>query len=269
MDGSRHCRPGRTRAADHSADRCAGRGRGVLGRCVLSGSQGARVDESWPTEGVMTSTYSMYKVAEERLLDAVEADHPTGGWCGCGPVWSSARCRQRDYPPLSRSVDTGLVGAASSHSATARGQPAGLSGGARRGCRRGIRTGCPARRARRVQPGKRTGARRADAGQAASREAGSRAGYGVACTRRRKLAPAPATRRGRLARPCSRCPDDGHDSPASSLAGCRRTGDDALLELLDGIRMRDGLPTPPLQRLAVAPARLLEAVRTGASGTRR
>jgi nucleoside-diphosphate-sugar epimerase len=34
------------------------------------------VDESWPTEGVRTSFYSRHKVEVERLLDAFEAAHP-------------------------------------------------------------------------------------------------------------------------------------------------------------------------------------------------
>ena len=35
-----------------------------------------RVDESHPTEGIPTSTYSRHKAAVERMLDALEADHP-------------------------------------------------------------------------------------------------------------------------------------------------------------------------------------------------
>jgi nucleoside-diphosphate-sugar epimerase len=34
------------------------------------------VDESWPTGGIPTSTYSRHKSAAERLLDEVEAAHP-------------------------------------------------------------------------------------------------------------------------------------------------------------------------------------------------
>ncbi len=34
------------------------------------------VDESWPTEGVSTSFYSRHKAATERMLDALEAEHP-------------------------------------------------------------------------------------------------------------------------------------------------------------------------------------------------
>ncbi len=34
------------------------------------------VDESWPTEGFATSTYSRHKVAAERMLDRLEADRP-------------------------------------------------------------------------------------------------------------------------------------------------------------------------------------------------
>jgi nucleoside-diphosphate-sugar epimerase len=36
----------------------------------------ARVDESWPTGGIETSFYSRDKAAAERLLDAVEREHP-------------------------------------------------------------------------------------------------------------------------------------------------------------------------------------------------
>ncbi|WP_432560910.1 NAD-dependent epimerase/dehydratase family protein [Kineococcus sp. SYSU DK003] len=39
-------------------------------------SDDARVDESWPTEGIRPSQYSREKVAVERHLDAVERDHP-------------------------------------------------------------------------------------------------------------------------------------------------------------------------------------------------
>jgi UDP-glucose 4-epimerase len=34
------------------------------------------VDESWPTEGIRTSFYSRHKVETERLLDALEREHP-------------------------------------------------------------------------------------------------------------------------------------------------------------------------------------------------
>jgi nucleoside-diphosphate-sugar epimerase len=34
------------------------------------------VDESWPTEGVQTSFYARHKAACERMLDALEAEHP-------------------------------------------------------------------------------------------------------------------------------------------------------------------------------------------------
>lgn len=37
---------------------------------------GARVDESWPTDGVPTSVYSTHKAAAERVLDEVQAEHP-------------------------------------------------------------------------------------------------------------------------------------------------------------------------------------------------
>ncbi len=40
------------------------------------GPQSAAVDESWPTTGVPTSFYSRHKAANERLLDAFEANHP-------------------------------------------------------------------------------------------------------------------------------------------------------------------------------------------------
>jgi nucleoside-diphosphate-sugar epimerase len=42
------------------------------------GADQARVDESWPTEGVPTLAYSRHKVAAERMLDALERDHPDG-----------------------------------------------------------------------------------------------------------------------------------------------------------------------------------------------
>ncbi len=34
------------------------------------------VDETWPTNGILSSYYSRQKVAAERALDAIEADHP-------------------------------------------------------------------------------------------------------------------------------------------------------------------------------------------------
>jgi nucleoside-diphosphate-sugar epimerase len=34
------------------------------------------VDESWPTEGIPTSTYARHKAAVERMLDQLESDHP-------------------------------------------------------------------------------------------------------------------------------------------------------------------------------------------------
>ncbi|MEU5694960.1 NAD-dependent epimerase/dehydratase family protein [Actinosynnema sp. NPDC020468] len=33
-------------------------------------------DESWPTDGIRTSSYSRHKVALERMLDQIQADHP-------------------------------------------------------------------------------------------------------------------------------------------------------------------------------------------------
>jgi nucleoside-diphosphate-sugar epimerase len=39
-------------------------------------SDDARVDESWPTDGVPSSPYSRHKAAAERLLDAHEREHP-------------------------------------------------------------------------------------------------------------------------------------------------------------------------------------------------
>ncbi len=42
------------------------------------GADQARVDESWPTEGVPTLAYSRHKVAAERMLDDLERDHPEG-----------------------------------------------------------------------------------------------------------------------------------------------------------------------------------------------
>jgi UDP-glucose 4-epimerase len=40
------------------------------------GPKDRRVDESWPTHGVPTSTYSRQKAYVERMLDSFEAEHP-------------------------------------------------------------------------------------------------------------------------------------------------------------------------------------------------
>lgn len=40
------------------------------------GPKDRRVDESWPTGGIPTSTYSRHKAAVERILDAAEREHP-------------------------------------------------------------------------------------------------------------------------------------------------------------------------------------------------
>ena len=40
------------------------------------GPKDRAVDESWPTDGIATSYYSRQKVAVERLLDAFEGEHP-------------------------------------------------------------------------------------------------------------------------------------------------------------------------------------------------
>jgi UDP-glucose 4-epimerase len=40
------------------------------------GPKGRHVDESWPTHGVPTSTYSRHKAYVERMLDSFEAEHP-------------------------------------------------------------------------------------------------------------------------------------------------------------------------------------------------
>ncbi|HET9771045.1 MAG TPA: NAD-dependent epimerase/dehydratase family protein, partial [Acidimicrobiia bacterium] len=55
-----------------------------VGAVVVASSVGAyspgpkdrRVDESWPTHGVQSSTYSRHKAYVERMLDAFEAEHP-------------------------------------------------------------------------------------------------------------------------------------------------------------------------------------------------
>jgi UDP-glucose 4-epimerase len=55
-----------------------------VGAVVFASSVGAyspgpkdrRVDESWPTHGVPTSTYSRQKAYVERMLDSFEAEHP-------------------------------------------------------------------------------------------------------------------------------------------------------------------------------------------------
>lgn len=55
-----------------------------VGQVAVASSVGAysaapkseRVDESWPTGGLHTSTYSVHKAANERALDAFEAEHP-------------------------------------------------------------------------------------------------------------------------------------------------------------------------------------------------
>ncbi|QEC46432.1 NAD-dependent epimerase/dehydratase family protein [Baekduia soli] len=54
------------------------------GALVVASSVGAyspgpkdrAVDESWPTDGIATSIYSQHKARVERLLDALEAEHP-------------------------------------------------------------------------------------------------------------------------------------------------------------------------------------------------
>src|SRR3954452_2601538 len=40
------------------------------------GPKDRAVDETWPTGGIATSFYSRHKAQVERLLDALEADHP-------------------------------------------------------------------------------------------------------------------------------------------------------------------------------------------------
>jgi nucleoside-diphosphate-sugar epimerase len=40
------------------------------------GPKDSAVDESWPTDGIPTSTYSLHKAAVERLLDQLEKDEP-------------------------------------------------------------------------------------------------------------------------------------------------------------------------------------------------
>lgn len=41
-----------------------------------TGPKDRRVDETWPTDGIATSTYSQHKAEVERLLDGLEAQHP-------------------------------------------------------------------------------------------------------------------------------------------------------------------------------------------------
>ncbi|MGN6474525.1 MAG: NAD-dependent epimerase/dehydratase family protein [Mycobacteriales bacterium] len=41
------------------------------------GPKDRRVDESWPTDGIPSSTYARHKAAVERIIDEAEAEHPT------------------------------------------------------------------------------------------------------------------------------------------------------------------------------------------------
>ena len=60
-------------------------GRADVGALVYASSIGAysagpkdrRVDESWPTDGIATSFYSVHKAETERMLDRFESEHPT------------------------------------------------------------------------------------------------------------------------------------------------------------------------------------------------
>jgi UDP-glucose 4-epimerase len=57
----------------------AGAGTLVVASSIGAYSPGPKdrgVDEAWPTGGIATSIYSMHKVRVERMLDAVEAEHP-------------------------------------------------------------------------------------------------------------------------------------------------------------------------------------------------
>jgi|tagenome__1003787_1003787.scaffolds.fasta_scaffold20780989_2 UDP-glucose 4-epimerase len=57
----------------------AGAGTIVFASSIGAYSEGPkdrRVDESWPTDGIPTSTYSRHKSACERMLDELEARHP-------------------------------------------------------------------------------------------------------------------------------------------------------------------------------------------------
>jgi nucleoside-diphosphate-sugar epimerase len=57
----------------------AGAGTLVVASSVGAYSPGPKdraVDESWPTDGIATSTYSQHKARVERMLDALEAEHP-------------------------------------------------------------------------------------------------------------------------------------------------------------------------------------------------
>jgi nucleoside-diphosphate-sugar epimerase len=70
------------------------------------------VDESWPTQGVLTSTYSRHKAAVERLLDKVERDHPDVMVSRIRPalVFQSGAASEIARLFLGRLVPTRLVG---------------------------------------------------------------------------------------------------------------------------------------------------------------
>jgi nucleoside-diphosphate-sugar epimerase len=71
---------GGTRAVLEAADRAGVRHLVHMSSvgAYSAGPDARRVDESWPTEGIASSAYSLHKVAAEQLLTAYQRSHPDG-----------------------------------------------------------------------------------------------------------------------------------------------------------------------------------------------
>jgi nucleoside-diphosphate-sugar epimerase len=233
------------------------------------GPKDRRVDESWPTEGVPTSTYSRHKAAVERALDAVEADHPALRVVRFRPglvfqrdaASEIARYFLGPYLPLS-AIHERLVPVIPSFA----------------------RLGFQAVHADDVGRAFALALNHPSASGAfnlAAEPAFDAASLGKVLGARRVPVPFSALRlgadaayRARLTPTDAGWLDLAASVPLMSTERARselgwephHSAGDALRELMAGLRQGDGLPTPPLHRDASVSARLGQAIRTAVHG---
>jgi UDP-glucose 4-epimerase len=229
------------------------------------GPQDRAVDESWPTEGTPTSFYARHKAATERLLDALETAHPELRVVRLRP----ALCFKRQAASGIRRLFLGPL------------LPSPL-------VRPGLIPVLPLPAGLRLQAVHSDDV--GDAYRLAATEQGARGAYNVAAdpvldaaelgrvldARPVELPPrvvraaASLSWRMRLQPTPAGWLDMGLASPVMDSGRIRRelgwaprrTADEALLELLAGLRDGAGAPTPPLEPGAGGPLRVRELFET-------
>jgi nucleoside-diphosphate-sugar epimerase len=235
------------------------------------GPKDRAVDESWPTTGIPTSFYSRHKAAAERLLDHLEAEHPRIRIVRMRPGLvfqreAASGIRRLFAGPLLPSplVRPGLIPVVPS---TPRLRFQAVHAHDLADAYRRVLLDAGARGAFNVA------AEPVLDGPELARLMGARP---VRVPERALRMVAAATWRARLQPTPEGWVDLALGVPIMDTGRARgelgwsprRTGGEALRELLDGMRRSDGLPTPPLDPSTGGPLRLREVL-TGLGGTSR